>query len=110
MHFSSHLSVQNHNILNTRDFIGKGCPGGEQVGEGTQEDHSDTWLAVWGFRGMGLVSGLSLGNPSDSWAFLVVHPLLSQDECQARRILGGGRTCGVLLLTFPELFRLVEAC
>ena len=68
MHFSSHLSVQNHNILNTRDFIGKGCPGGEQVGEGTQEDHSDTWLAVWGFRGMGLVSGLCLGNPSDSWA------------------------------------------
>lgn len=82
MNFSSHLSVQKHNILNTRDFIGKGRLGGEQVSEGTQEDYSDMWLAVWRFRVMGLVSGLSLGNPSDSRAFLFVHALLSQDECQ----------------------------
>ena len=29
-----------------RDFIGKGCPGGEQEGKGTQENCSVTWLAV----------------------------------------------------------------
>ena len=41
------------------------------------------WLAVSGFMVMGLVSGLSLANPSDSGSFLVVvHALLSQDECQ----------------------------
>ena len=31
---------------------------------------------------MGLVSGLSLANPSDSESFLVVHALFSQDGCQ----------------------------
>ena len=31
---------------------------------------------------MGLVSGLSLANHSDSESFLVVHALFSQDECQ----------------------------
>ena len=31
---------------------------------------------------MGLVSGLSLANHSDSESFLVVHTLFSQDGCQ----------------------------
>ena len=31
---------------------------------------------------MGLASGLSLANHSDSESFLVVHTLLSQDGCQ----------------------------
>ena len=31
---------------------------------------------------MGLVSGLSLANHSDSESFLVVHALFSQDRCQ----------------------------
>ena len=40
------------------------------------------WLIVSGFMEMGLVSGLSLANHSDSESFLVVHTLFSQDECQ----------------------------
>ena len=40
------------------------------------------WLAVSGFMVMGLVSKLSLANHSDSWFFLVVHTLLSQDGFQ----------------------------
>ena len=35
-----------------------------------------------GFMVMGLVSGLSLANHSDSESFLVVHALFSQDGCQ----------------------------
>ena len=31
---------------------------------------------------MGLASGLSLADHSDSESFLVVHPLFSQDGCQ----------------------------
>ena len=31
---------------------------------------------------IGLVSGLSLANRSDSGSFLVAHALLSQDRCQ----------------------------
>ena len=65
-----------------RDFIGKGRPGGEQEGEGTQENSSVMWLAVSGFMVMGLVSGLSLASHSDSESFLVVHALFSQDGCQ----------------------------
>ena len=35
-----------------------------------------------GFMVMGLISGLSLANHSDSESFLVVHTLFSQDGCQ----------------------------
>ena len=40
------------------------------------------WLAVSDFMVMGLISGLSLANHSDSESFLVVHTLFSQDGCQ----------------------------
>ena len=65
-----------------RDFIGKGHPGREQEGKGTQEHCSAMWLAVSGLMVMGLVSGLSLANHSDSESCLVVHALFSQDGCQ----------------------------
>ena len=64
-----------------RDFIGKGHPGGEQEGKGTQENCSALWLTVLGFMVMGLVSGWSLANHSNSESFLVAHALLSQDGC-----------------------------
>ena len=35
-----------------------------------------------GFMVMGLASGLSLANHSDSESFLAVHALFSQDGCQ----------------------------
>ena len=35
-----------------------------------------------GFMVMGLVSGLSVANHSDSESFLVVHTLFNQDGCQ----------------------------
>ena len=65
-----------------RGFIGKGCPGREQEGKGTQENCSVTWLAVSSFMVMVLVSRLSLASYSDSESFLVVHALFSQDGCQ----------------------------
>ena len=64
-----------------RNFIGKGHPGKEQEGEGTQEDYSVTWLTASGFMVTGLVSGLSLVNHSDSGSFLVAHTLPSPDGC-----------------------------
>ena len=65
-----------------RDFIGKGHPGREQQGKGTQENCSATWLAVPGFMMMGLVSRLSGANPSDSGSLLVAHTLLNHDGFQ----------------------------
>ena len=50
------LSEETH-ADKARDFIGKGHPGGEQEGKGTQENCSATWLNVLGFMVMGLVSG-----------------------------------------------------
>ena len=67
-----------------RVFIVKGHPGGALEGKGAQNS-SATWLAVSGGfygDGMGLVSGLSLANHSDSESFLVVHALFSQDGRQ----------------------------
>ena len=37
-----------------RDFIGKGRPGGEQQGKGTQENRSFTWLCSLGLYGAGI--------------------------------------------------------
>ena len=62
-----------------RDFIGKGHLGGEQKGKESQKNCSATWLTVLGFMVMGLVSGWSLVNYSNSESFLVAHALLSQD-------------------------------
>ena len=90
-----------------RDFIGKGHPGGEQEGKGTQENGSVTWLAVSGFMVMGLVSGLSLANHSDSESFLVVPCSAKMDAREKDSGRWSDRWC--LLLTFPELFWLVEA-
>ena len=74
------LSKETH-ADKARDFIGKQQPGEEQRGKGTQENRSNTWLAVSGFMVMGLGSMLSLDNHSDSESFLVMQALLSQDGC-----------------------------
>ena len=71
-----------HICWQSKRFYGKGHPGGEQQGKGTQENSSAAWLAVSGFMVMGLVSGLSLANHAGSESFLVVHALFSQDGCQ----------------------------
>ena len=63
-----------------RDFIGKGCPGGEQTHKGTQEELLCHMAHSIRFYDNGLVSRLSLANYSDSGSFLVVQALLSQDE------------------------------
>ena len=67
-----------------------------------------TRLAVSGFMVMGLVSGLSSANHSDSESFLVVRALFSQMDAREK---DSGRWSSIwcLLLTFPELFRLVVA-
>ena len=62
-------------------LFGKGHPGGEQEGKGTQKNCSATWLAMSGFMAMGLVFGCSLTNHSNSESFLVAHASLSQDGC-----------------------------
>ena len=59
------------------------------LGKGTQVESSRVreprrtalLLVVSGFMVMGLVSGWSLANHSNSESFLVVHALLSQDGC-----------------------------
>ena len=56
---------------------------------------------------MGLVSGLSLANHSDSEFFLVVHTLFSQDGCQRDGFweVVGHLWCHFFI--FPELSLLV---
>ena len=61
-------------------LLGKGA-GGEQEAEGSQENRSAAWLALLAFMVMGLVSGWSLADHSNSESYLVVHASLSQDGC-----------------------------
>lgn len=65
-----------------RDFIGKGCRGGGQEGEGNGENCSATWLTVSGFMVIGLVSGVSLASHSELGSFLGAHESLHQDGFQ----------------------------
>ena len=92
-----------------RGFIGKGCLGRTKQSKGIQ-NYSATWFTVSGFMVMGLVSGLSLANHSDSGSFLVA--LLNQDGFQREESQEVSRTYRLhpyLLLTFPIFFQLVVA-
>ena len=86
-----------------RDFIGKGCPGREQQGQGTQENYSAMWLAVLGFMVLGLVSDFSLAIHPDSGPFLVACALPNQYGVQWEGFWEVGRTHG---LTSPLSFDL----
>ena len=107
--------VQGDTCWQSKRFYWERAPGWRAVGKGTQENCSATWLEVLGFMVMGLVSGWSLGNHSNSESFLVAHASLSQDGCYREGFwevdgqvvfpLDLSRT----LPTFPELFRLVVA-
>ena len=65
------------------------------------------WLAVLGFMVMGLVSGLSLANQtqSSSWWCTPCSAKMDASEKDSGRWLD----MWCLLLTFPKLFQLVEA-
>ena len=76
------MSEETHALTKQEIFTGKRRRGREQEGKGTQENSSAAWLTGLGFMVMGLVSGLSIANHSDSESFLVVPALFSQDGCQ----------------------------
>ena len=68
-------------LTNQEILLGKGT----RVESSRAREHRRTALphgCSLGFMVMGLVSGLSLANHSDSESFLWVHALFSQDGCQ----------------------------
>ena len=77
-----------------KDFIEKWHPSREKRGKGTQENCSDTWVAVSGLMGIGLVSRLSLASHSDSGS-LVVHKCISQNRVQQERCWEADRAYGL---------------
>ena len=68
-------------MLTKQEILLERAPRWRAVGKGNQENCSAVWLAVLGFMVMGLVSGWSLANHSNSEYFLVAHTSLSQDGC-----------------------------
>ena len=66
------------------------------------------WLAVLGFMMMGLVSGWSLADHSDSESFLVVHQHSAKMDA-SQKDSGRWSDPWCLFLTFPKLFQLVVA-
>ena len=65
-------------------------------------------LPVLGFMVMGLVSGLSLANHSDSESFLVCTPCSAKMDAR-KKDSGRWLDMWCILLTFPKLFKLVGA-
>ena len=75
------LSKETHVLTKQKMLLGKGT----RVESSRLREPRGTALprgsAVSGFMVMGLASGLSSANHSDSESFLVVHALFSQDGC-----------------------------
>ena len=86
-------------MLTKQDILLESSPG---QGKGTEENCSAAWLTVSGFMVMGLVSGLSLANHSDSVLSGGAH-LVQPRRMPERRILRGGSDMCCLLAS-PELF------
>ena len=82
-------------MLTKQEILLERAPWGEQEGKRTQENSSVTWLALSGFTVMGLVSGLSLANHSDSRVLPSGACLVQPSWMPERMILGSGCTCGV---------------
>ena len=65
-------------MLTKQEILLGRAPGWRAVGKGTQENCFPTVLS---FMVMGLVSGWSLANHSNSESSMVAHASLSQDGC-----------------------------
>ena len=76
-------------------FLGKGAWGESSRVREPRKTALPQWLTVSGFMVMGLVSGLSLANHSDSRVFPGGVRLVQPRWMPEKRILRGGRTCGV---------------
>ena len=83
-----------------RDFIRKGHLSGKQKDKGTRENCSATWLAVWGFMVMRFVSWLSLPITLTPRVLPGGVHIAQPRWCPVRRILGGGRMCGISFRPF----------
>ena len=70
---------EERSAIQVRAFIGKGCRGGGQEGEGNGENCSATWLTVSDFIFIGLVFGLFLTSHLELGSFLGAHASLSRD-------------------------------
>ena len=81
--------------VQARGFIGKGCQGGGQEGEGNGENCSATCLTVSGFMVVGFLSGLSLASHSELGSFLGAHTSLTGDGFQQGGSWEVGRTSGL---------------
>ena len=83
-----------------RGFIGKGCPSGEQEGEGTWEDCAARGSQSWAY-GDGLASGCLW---QSFWLRVLPGGAHTAQPrwMPERRILGGGRTRGDSFWLFPD--------
>ena len=91
-----------HTCWQTKRPHWEGAPGWRAGGWGNPGELLCTWHTVSGFMMMGLVSGFSLVNHSDSGSFLGGTHMAQSRWMPARRILGGGRTHGVSFWHFPH--------
>ena len=75
------LSEETHVQIKQETLLGKGTQVESSRVREPRRTALPQWLTVLGFTVMGLVSGWSLANHSNSESFLVAHASLSHDGC-----------------------------
>ena len=99
--------VRGDTCWQSKRFYWERAPGWRAVGKGTHENCSAAWLTVSGFMVMGLPGGL--------WPIILIQSLSWWCTHRSAKMDASERDSGKwtdtwrLLLTFPELFRLVVA-
>ena len=94
------LSEETHVLTKQEILLGKGT---RVESSRVREPRRTALPHGLGFMVMGLVSGWSLANHSNSESFLVAHACIAQPRWMlARGILGSGRTRGVSFRPFPS--------
>ena len=102
------MSEETHVLTKQEILLGNDTGAESSRVKEPQENYSALWLELSGFMVMGLVSGWSLANhltQSPSWWCTPHSAKMDANEKDSERWLD----IWCLLLTFPELFWLVEA-
>ena len=110
------MSEETHVLTKQEILLGNDTGAESSRVKEPQENYSALWLELSGFMVMGLVSGLSLANhltQSPSWWCMPCSAKMDAREDSGRmndrEASGRWSDMWCLILTFPEVFQLVEA-
>lgn len=90
------VSAETHVLTKQKILLGKGAQVDSKEGKGNPGELLCHVAFNLGFYDDGISFLVISSHHSDSGSFLVAHVLFQQKWMPVRRILGGGKTCGIL--------------